>query len=690
MKKNVPRKNVSPRLTDLRWPEGSEALKKEDETLRRVVKTEEAARFFRATEADMPMAQNKNTKKTVSKRWRFFVLGLAGIALLAVFALNAGQARERTLRFVVSGFQAMQSAFAHFKFFPERGVKNGLNITSSSLNDPGSELQLLFKQGSKFFQGFGGLTGSAVALSQEVNFLEEHFYDFLLTHKGDELLAHLQKAHAFLHDISTASQNISGAADSMQKITAVNLQLNLPLQSELHHLDDFLGVLLAWLEAPETHHILIFFQNPSEMRPAGGFLGSYADVTLQNVNIESIDVHDINDADRELADKIVPPQPLQLIVSRWHAADANWFFDFSDSASETIKLLESSDFYKSENIKFDGAIALSPQVVSDLLSFTGPLTLTKTKVTLTSENFLTEIQKEVQSGQAAQASYPKQILQEVTPLLLEKLRGLNANDRAKLAQFFSDWLTNKDLMAYFKNRDFEAFADWYGAAGKVYELPANYGGDYLAVVHANVGGGKTDLYIKEDVSLQAQVSADGLVTDHLEISRTHQGNKAKYWWYKVVNQDYLRVFVTPDVRLTNFKGGTKKIIQPKVNYAKSGYATDPLVRAIESSTMSYFQYPTLTSLMESGKKVFAVWSRIGVGETAKISFDYEHRLPFPPVVGQTYQFVFEKQAGSARHYHFEINAPLGLRWQENHLPSYEYDSDSPPGRMVVTLTLEAI
>jgi hypothetical protein len=66
------------------------------------------------------------------------------------------------------------------------------------------------------------------------------------------------------------------------------------------------------------------------------------------------------------------------------------------------------------------------------------------------------------------------------------------------------------------------------------------------------------------------------------------------------------------------------------------------------------------------------------------------RAFLPPVAGTQYQFVFEKQAGSSRSYNFTIDAPLGYIFAENGLATYQYSSDDPPGRLIITLTLEAI
>ena len=48
--------------------------------------------------------------------------------------------------------------------------------------------------------------------------------------------------------------------------------------------------------------------------------------------------------------KIVPPVPLQLEETAFRPADANWFFDFPTSASETISMFEQSGLYAKHDV----------------------------------------------------------------------------------------------------------------------------------------------------------------------------------------------------------------------------------------------------------------------------------------------------------------------------------------------------
>jgi hypothetical protein len=240
---------------------------------------------------------------------------------------------------------------------------------------------------------------------------------------------------------------------------------------------------------------------------------------------------------------------------------------------------------------------------------------------------------------------------------------------------------------YFKNAEFKKFARYYGTTGEVYPLPSEYEGDYLALVNANVGGGKTDIYMKQSVLFQSQLNEDGVVADHVVVTRKHTGDTAKDWWYKMVNQEYIKLFTPIGVQLSNFNGGSqKKIPAPPSEYRS--YLVDPLVQQVELSKNDFFNYPALSSVVEYGRNAFATWSRVAPGETATLTWDYTMRLPSLPADGTPYQFVFEKQAGTSQDYQFELSAPVGFRWKENSLPIYEYKTNDPPGRVVFRLTLE--
>jgi len=676
---DTPNKDNSPKTTDIKWPE---------ETDYKLYKPQKGK-----TSAGGHKSPTPRNKKSLPRGIIWGVFALVAIFCISLFLYIRGVS-GRFSDSVVRNLDRFQSGVADLRNLETESAEKKFKAATEDINlsfgDFITKLRPIFGGATDLLKSFQVLTSKGVVLAKEIQFLEDNLFSFILDRRGEELTQRLETLEKTLGEVSLESSSFSSALKDFGSISPNIADFYLPLKFDLGRFDDFLGPLVGWLKSDNEHHILVMLENPSEIRPAGGFLGSYADVIIKKANLESINVHDINDADSELDIKIIPPKPLQAMTTRWKAADANWFFDFSDSATKVVEFLEASKIYQDKSIKFDGTIAISPQVIGDLLALTGPIKLAQKNIALDQKNFLVELQKEVQKSQRERATYPKRVLEELTPLLLSKLAALDVSQKQELFSLAQKWVEKKDLIFYFKEPSFENFFDYYNLSGKIYELPANFEGDYLAVVDANIDGGKSDLFIKQDVVLESQINHDGTLSNHLVIYRAHNGQKSEYWWYKVLNQDYLQIMVPPTAQLTNFSGGLKKNISPPVNYSKLGYTKDSLVEKIESSAEEIFSYPAVQSLSYAGKKVFATWSKIKAGEKTQIVFDYTKRLFLPPSEGQTYQFVFEKQAGTQRNYKFEISAPVGFRFRENNLPVYEYESDDPPGRLIVDLTLERI
>lgn len=615
----------------------------------------------------------------------FFIIAL--FFSFKIFSKNvAGSVSKNVSRFQsgVSDLKNFNPAEAERKF---QAINTDVNLTFGGLI---SKIKPFFREGRSMVEDFQVLSQLGVDLSREIESLQNNFFNYVLNRQGGELLARIKNIQKILGEINGRTDKASSVAGKFSDVVPSVMEFYLPFKLDLARDQIFLERLLSWLESDSERHLVLMLQNPSEIRPAGGFLGSYADIVIKDASFQKVEVHDINEPDRQMELKVIPPRPLQPQVIGFKAADANWFFDFSYSASKVMEFLEASNFYKTNNIKFDAAIAVSPKVVGDMLSLTGPIALEKERITVDKDNFLVEIQKKVQFGQSSRATYPKQVLKEITRQLFSKVAAIGGADKQKILIFLREWLADKDVMVYSKDPELEKFFDYYGASGKIYGLPANFEGDYLAVVDANVGGGKSDLFIKQSIDLESQINIDGTVNNHLAVSREHQGQRGGYWWYKETNEDYLQIFAPDGSQIINFKGAAKKKIYPRINYSRNGYVPDSLVSGIESGTEEVFNFPAVQSHKESGKKVFSVWSRIGAGEKTELVFDYSRRLPLAPADGVAYKFVFEKQAGTARAYKFQINAPVGFVFKENGLPVYEYRSDDPPGRLIVNLTLEKV
>lgn len=668
----MPKKNISSRISDIKWP--GRGVANEEENTKKVSPLDVEALGFGSKE-------NRDSEKKFPRSpfsVRRFVVGFLVAALIigGFFGAKVYKERKAAVFSLKENIEKINSL---------SGGRDIMEIMGFSDLEPGDlfkNFKSIFKRGFGFYGNIIEVSSDFLAFLQEVDLFEDRFFSYIFDKKGSEIISHLKRINGKLEVLGRRL----GDLDKRDVKGADFFSLNL----ELQRWQDFLSSLITWLESPEPKHLALFLQNSSEIRPTGGFWGSFIQLTLREGILEEIKAIDINEVDREFGLKIIPPKPLQLVSKSFRTADANWFFDFPVSARKGLEFMEASGFYKKNSVKFDGAVALSSKVVSDILEVLGPIELEGRGILIDAGNFIDEIQNKVQIAQAKGVKNPKEVVGEAVEAVFRKIVSLDNEKRKELLGFFEKWVSEKDLVFYFRNSDFQNFIEHYGWGGNVYDLPQNFEGDYLAVVSSNIGGEKSDRFIKQAVVLESQLNLDGVLRNRLVVKKFHSGDKSEYWWYRAANQSYIRIFVPLGANLENFSGGKIQSVKPKLNYAKEGYISDPDVEKIESTEESFSNYPAISGFIESGKKVFSTWAKTPTGGSSEIILDYSRRLFLPPQDGQVYTFVFEKQTGVSGDYKFSISAPVGFKWKENGLPVYEYETSDPPGRLILNLTMEKI
>ncbi len=514
----------------------------------------------------------------------------------------------------------------------------------------------------------------AVRVSAILSDLQVNGLSLLLGKQGEKLLSLLQNL----------SNEIVGLDSTSRELEAQAVDVGYPLGADFKNMSanlgeagNFLSVFTEWLSSKNKQRLLLFFQNPSEMRPGGGFIGSYGIATIFQGNLLDLSVRDIYDPDGQLDLKVVPPKPLQGITDTWEARDANWFLDFPTSARKVTQFLEASKIYSEQGVTFSGAVALNIAVLEDILRVVGPIVLNEYKITVTSENVLRELQAEVEAGEDKARGEPKKILQILTPAIFEKLSKLDSTQKQELFQKLAKRFTAKDVMIYFKDPIIQNYLQRIGVAGELAELPNNFFGDYLGIVNASVGGGKSDEMIEQTTKFTSVFEIDGRIKNQVTISRSHQGNNENEWWYKATNRAYIQLYTPNGAKLVRTIGATEKVIKPLVTYTGKNFQIDPDLFALEQES-SFL-----------GKDIFSTWLDVKAGVSKKIVFEYynPYRFNFQP---GPYQFIFDKQSGYRGGLELTFQAPVGFKWQESNSSTFSASFEDLPRRIVLDLNLLAM
>lgn len=688
----VPKKNIQPILTDLRRP------------------------GFNYAKNSRPVVDLSGLPQTAdleigSRNLVRIFAGVGGVAavfavaMIAVNVLNAkDQIKEHALA-VAENFSATAEALENLETGEavrrlEDNQKRLSAVESwfrsqrgeTFLGALGSVWPALSRTGSAL-KNMASLNLEALEASKSLNELQSQGFSYFQT-DGEKLLSLLSGIRINLRNLLSVGQELKNSVSDLKNLGSFFSEADklfgseyLDKASELGRLDSFIGGLSELFGSDSDRHILLMFQNSAEIRPAGGFLGSYGVLTVKRGQMQNLLVGDIYNPDRLLETKYLPPEPLQRVTPDWEARDANWFFNFPSSARAVRSMLEASPVNKEAGIRFDAVMALNIQVLESLLVFTGPIDLPEYDMTIDRDNFLPELQREVEAGRDKKPGQnPKRILSVLAPKLLEALGNLGEQDKKNLVKALAEHAARKDLMFY---SDSPVLADFLRDAeldGSVYELPNGFWGSYLAVVNANLAGGKSDAFIKEKVSVRVDVGTDGGSLVDLAVERSHGGQGQKDSWWRAPNQNYLQVFTNLGSNLISLKGQTQR--SPVRAADSAGYEIYPELQQIEN-TRVYSSKNYSWDLIAHAKKVFAAWFTVSAGETKTLEMRYQNPAPTPVPVesGAVYTFVFEPQSGVRNSLDVSIAAPLGYRWQENDEPVFLYRNEDVIGRTFIRLTL---
>ena len=477
------------------------------------------------------------------------------------------------------------------------------------------------------------------------------------------------------------------AVPEQHRETLTRVQSSLPaLIATIEEFRSFYALAKQLLGAEGTKRYLIVFQNNTEIRPTGGFIGSFAEVKVRDGVIEHLNVPGGGSYDLQgtLQENHRAPEPLQILSARWEFQDGNWFPDFPTSARQLMQFYQDAG-----GPSVDGVLAVNATFVAELIGLLGPIEMEDYGLTINEENFIFEAQKVVEYTYDKAANTPKAFIGDLAPKLVERAIEKTAEDFMATLDYLNAGLSRKDLQLYLSDETLEREIIERGWGGEVKWTDQ----DYLMVVDTNLGGGKTDGVIEQDVDVQVNISEDGTITNTLTISRTHYGIQGLLFT-GVNNVDYLRVYVPKGSTLlsaTGFSIPDKSLFDvPDDDWT----IDDDLAYGLLTTTIDPVSGTLISE--EHGKAVFGNWVQTKPGTTSTVTFSYT--LPFKldaleggsavlaslkSLIGlpktEQYSLLVQKQPGILdRTTRVEVQLPddLSPLWSSHDLTQTEIENDA--------------
>ena len=330
-----------------------------------------------------------------------------------------------------------------------------------------------------------------------------------------------------------------------------------PLVHSYAEIDGIVPAILGW---GGQKRYLVLAEDPAELRPSGGFIGTYGIVTFKDGRLVERHFHDVFSLDVDRTYPYVkPPVALDghlLGGQSWQLADANWSPDFPTAAQDALRLYTN----ESGDGAIDGVIALSTYAIDDLLKTTGPISVPAYGVTVAAgETTLTSLQQTRTSR--VHGANRKAFLDAFAGQLVDAVLGLPPHAWTSMVDTLQAMGRGRRALVWLRDPAAQALVVQFGWDGAVRQDA----GDYLFAVDANVSpASKLNAVTERRQTLDVTLNARGTASHQLRLLWTNRILALENAPYRALPEqggarllgNYVRVLTTAGSQIRSVSGGT--------------------------------------------------------------------------------------------------------------------------------------
>jgi hypothetical protein len=332
----------------------------------------------------------------------------------------------------------------------------------------------------------------------------------------------------------------------------------LAVQKPLQTLAMAAQLLPAFAGLDEPSAILLLFLNNDELRPGGGFIGSYGILEMSDGDIAHLETADVYALDNVAEASLVrlAPEPLQQYnaASTWFFRDSNWSPDFAESSRQAIELffeevssLDADSAVLSTD-KIEQVIAFTPTYASELLEITGAISVGGQ--TFTSQNVADLLEYQVQYGFAQEGTpvaQRKEILADLVNEMKARLYAISVKDWLKVLEVSKRAAREKQLLLYSTDEDVERVIMQMGWSGSIESQTV----DTLMVVDANLASLKSDPQVERDITYELYQNTSKQWVGRVSIHYLHNGT---FDWKTTRYRTYTRIYLPIGTQFLGVEG----------------------------------------------------------------------------------------------------------------------------------------
>lgn len=351
---------------------------------------------------------------------------------------------------------------------------------------------------------------------------------------------------------------------------------------------------------------VVMFQNTTELRPTGGFTGSYGLIEVRDNVMQTLTIEDIYDADGQVVRFRDAPPGVDEYTSGKNGLrlpDANWWPDFPTSAQAQLDFLADAG---KKNLR--GLAAVNLTLLQRILGLTGPLDLPDYQTTLTAENAPLLLRSHAEDFFPG-SSEKKQLLAYTLQQLQYRLASLNTEQKKELLAILLDAVETKDIQLFSTLPEQQAAFEQLGIAGRLDSTKT----PILALVEANVGINKSNQFVTRSLAVE-QVDTTLTAILHLKNIADLRDPNLSASQSGYVN--FQRIVTSPEFNVSSLKTDTNDA--PKI--ISNTWSTDAGQQFNEKGLLLSIlpgQTQTITIELERSDPTqpFLLWHQPGTGET---------------------------------------------------------------------------
>ncbi len=324
---------------------------------------------------------------------------------------------------------------------------------------------------------------------------------------------------------------------------------------------------LPWIIGLDNQRrtFLVLLQNNMELRPTGGFIGSYAILTFENGQLLDFQVEDVYTADGQLKGHVEPPTQIKEILgeAKWYLRDSNWNPNFPDSAENAEWFLE-----KELNRQVDGVVGFNLEAAKKLISAFGEIYLADFNEKISADNVFERAEFWSENESFPGSNQKSAFLGLMGQQLFENIKAAQPEEYTKIGQKFLEALREKEIIAYTHNDQLNLTLkelNWDGSMRSPQCSLNNCFTDYIHINEANLGVNKSNYFLRRSIEEGITISDSGAIDHQLKIN--YENTAGSKNWPGGDYKAYVRIYLPAGTEVSQIavynsqNSGNKEIIR---------------------------------------------------------------------------------------------------------------------------------